>query len=123
MLADASIPSANGFRLNTTQYAVSRDLWYAARHVLDGGNEYPDMADEDAGVLMLKAQARCLAFQANVAAQESWQYAIGDERVNKEKLAEALRKQAAALEAEYRSAVGTSVGPVGMRSSYNSLGQ
>lgn len=107
----------------TPQYTVSRDLWYAAKHVLNVSDAYPDMVDEDTGVLMLKAQARCLAIQANAAAQEAWQYAIGDERVNKEKLAEALRSQAKALEQEYQAAVKTSVGPIGMRASYNSAGQ
>jgi hypothetical protein len=107
----------------TPQYTVSRDLWYAAKHTLDGSDEYPDMSEDDAGVLLLKAQARCLALQANKAAQEAWQYAIGDERVNKEKLAESLRNQAKALEQEYKEAVKTSVGPIGMRASYNSVGQ
>jgi hypothetical protein len=107
----------------TPQYTVSRDLWYAAKHALDSNDAYPDMTEDDAGVLLLKAQARCLTLQANKAAQEAWQYAIGDERVNKEKLAEALRAQAKAVEQEYRDAVQSSVGPIGKRASYNSAGQ
>jgi len=89
----------------TPTYSQNRDLWYAAGHVLDDSDEYPEMTEEDAGVLMLLAQAKALGLQANKASHDAWQYAIGDERVNKERLADSLRAQAEALEVRYREAV------------------
>lgn len=88
----------------TPTYSQDRDLEYAAGHVLDSGS-YAYLTDEDVGVLMLLAQAKALLLQANIEAQKAWQYALGDERVNKERLAAALREQAKRLEEQYREAV------------------
>jgi hypothetical protein len=106
----------------TPAYTVSRDLWYAAAYVLDATDVYADMTDEVAGAVMLKAQALALQLQANKAAQEAWQYAIGDEKVSKEKLAEALARQATEAERRYLATVQAQIGPVGMRADYDWLG-
>lgn len=106
----------------TPTYTVSRDLWYAATYVLDSSSEYADMTQAVADTAMLKAQSLALHLQASKAAQEAWQYAIGDERVSKERLSEALAKEAKALDAEYQAAVAAAIGPVGMRADYSSLG-
>jgi hypothetical protein len=105
----------------TPTYSQDRDLWYAAGHVLEDG-EYADLLESDVAVIMLFSQARALMLQANKAAAEAWQYAIGDERVNKERLAASLREQATALEARYREEVATLGGggsPLGMRANYS----
>lgn len=99
----------------TPTYTATRVLWYRSGHTVDESDSYPDLTDSDARLALLKAQAICLGMQANKAAQAAWQYAIGDERVSKEKLAEALAKRAEALEQEYLQAVTASVGPVGLR--------
>ncbi len=90
----------------TPTYSQDRELWYSAGYVLDSG-EYDDLTDSDVGVIMLFAQAKALRLQANKAASDAWQYKIGDESVNKEKLASALREQADALEEQYRAEVVT----------------
>jgi hypothetical protein len=106
----------------TPTYTLDRDLWYAAGYVLDADSVYQDMGEAEAGVVLLKAAALALTRQANKAAQEAWQYAVGDERVNKERLAEALRKQAEASEAQYLRETAAETGPVGMRARYDALG-
>ena len=106
----------------TPTYNKSRTLWYAAGHVLNANSEYPDMTDEDASLLMLKAQALALQLQANAAAGNAWKYAIGDEQVDKTNQEKAIREQAAFLEREYLEAVRAAVGGVGMRADYNRLG-
>jgi hypothetical protein len=103
----------------TPQYTMARDLWYAAAYVLDAEEIYQDLTGAAAAIIMLKAQALALGLQANKAAQEAWQYAIGDERVNKEKLSAALEAQAKAMEARYTAAIAsTVVGPAGTRADY-----
>jgi len=103
----------------TPTYTLSRDLWYVARHVLDTDAEYPNMTEEDAGVLMLKAQVLALTLQANAVAGNAWKYAIGDESVDKTGQVKALREQAGFLEGEYQKAVKAAVGAVGVRARYD----
>jgi hypothetical protein len=108
----------------TPQYSMSRDLWYAAAYILDDEEIYQDLTRAGAALILLKAQALALGVQANAAAQEAWQYAIGDEKVNKEKLSAALQAQAKAKESEYIAAIKTTVGkPTGIRADYDLLGR
>jgi hypothetical protein len=93
----------------TPTYSASRTVQYAAKYALGEGDIYADLTDENAAVVLLKAQAIALDAQANVAAQEAWQYAIGDESVNKTGLVAALRAQAQEFESKYAAATaGTS---------------
>lgn len=96
-------------------YSMSRDLWYAAAHVLDDSDEYPDLGGDEAGMVLLKAQALALSLQANAVAGNAWTYQVGDERVDKTKQAESLRNQAKGLNDEYVAAVKAAIGPVGLR--------
>jgi hypothetical protein len=101
----------------TPTYSATRRLWYAAKHVLDGGEAYPAMTDTDARVVLLKAQALALGLQANVVAGSGWRYRIGDEEVDKSRLGGGLRDQAQAKEAEYRAAL-EAMGGWGLRADY-----
>jgi hypothetical protein len=111
----------------TPSYTLDRTLRYAAGHVLDDDDAYPYLTDEDAGILLLKAQASALRKQALAAVTattgEITEYAIGDERVKKSSPSESLRAQAAALESEYLEQVSRAVGAQGSRARYDSLGQ
>jgi hypothetical protein len=110
----------------TPTYSQSRDLWYAAGHVLDGDEEYPDMTEDDAGIVLLKAAACALRRQANAAASGQGnvvEYQIGDERVKKSDVAGSLRSQANDMEREYLAAVEAAVGALGVRASYNLQGK
>lgn len=107
----------------TPSYTLARDLEYQAGWILDTGDQYQEMGDLEAGIILKLAAAHALTFQANKAAQEAWQYQIGDERVSKERLAEALRAQAKesrdAYEVELKTySSGMGGGPVGMRATY-----
>lgn len=99
----------------TPGYSATRYLWYRAGHVPDESDTYPDMTADEARLVVLKARAACLRLQANQAAQEAWQYAIGDEKIAKEQLSDKLAKQADTLEKEYLEAVSAGAGPLGLR--------
>jgi hypothetical protein len=107
----------------TPQYTVDRNLWYAAAHALDDGDEYPDMTDGDAAIVMLKARSLALDLQANSAAGEGWMYQVGDEKVDKRGKVENTRQAARDLEAQYLEAVQAAIGAVGMRADYDLLGR
>lgn len=109
----------------TPSYTLTRDLCYAAAHVLDG-DKYPYMTFEDTALLMLKAQALALRAQAfsliTSGAGEIVEYAIGDERVKKSSPSERLSAVASSLEAQYVQALQRAVGMVGARARYGEAG-
>lgn len=107
----------------TPTYSTTRIVWYAAGHALNASDEYPNMVDDDVEVLMHRARSLALELQAGVAAREAWQYAIGDERVAKEKLASEMRAAADAAEKRYQAALAGGIGPVGVRSRFDQLGR
>jgi hypothetical protein len=110
----------------TPTYSGDRDVWYSAGFYLDPtDNSYAELTDSDVDILMHKARALALELQANKASQEAWQYQIGDERVNKEKLADSLRAAAKLANEEYEAAVKSSSGmaAIGMRARYDSMGR
>jgi hypothetical protein len=106
----------------TPTYTLDRDLWYKAGYALGADSAYTDMTEAVAGVVLLKAASLALGWQANAAAQEAWQYAIGDERVSKERLAAALEARALKMRDEYEEGVEAETGAVGMRAKYDSRG-
>jgi hypothetical protein len=117
----------------TPGYTISRELTYAAGHVLttvDGQEVYADLTPQAASVLLLKAQSLVLLLQATDQARRAWSYQVGDQRTSKEKLSAALREQADALRTEFerRAAglVGAGAGgkatPYGSRARYEPWG-
>lgn len=106
----------------TPTYALSRDVWYAAGHVLDVNSAYPDMVEEETGIVLLKAQAMVIYIRANKEMENAWRYAVGSESVSKENLAKAMREQAQNFETEYLAAVKARIGVVGLTSDYDSTG-
>ncbi len=94
--------------------AYSATLWlrYGAGHVLDDSDAYPLMTDEVAAIALLRAVSAALTLQANAAAQEAWQYTIGEERISKEKMAAEFRAQAEANEGKYMAGVAAYVGHI-----------
>jgi len=109
----------------TPTYNLSRDLKYAAGHVLTGEEEdqaFAEMGDDEAALVVLKAAAICLGKQSSKASQQAWQYAIGDEKVNKEKLAGSFREDKKEKDKEYRDGVQAFVGVQGTRSVLSSTG-
>jgi hypothetical protein len=99
----------------TPQYTMARDLWYAAAYVLDDEEIYQDMTQAVAGVVMLKARSLAMGYQAQAASGEILSYQIGDEKVEKGKTVEALRKAEQDLNGEYLAAVKATIGAIGIR--------
>lgn len=105
----------------TPNYSTTRYLHYQAGWVLDASNAYQELGEAEAEIAMRLAAAKALFLQANKAAQEAWQYALGDERVSKERLAGELRAQAEATERAYTQALsGYNGGTFGIRADYPS---
>ena len=94
----------------TPLYTMTRELWYMAGYVLDSSYSYPDLTDEAASIVMLKARAEAMGLQANDAAKESWSYTIGDESVTKTNLGPQMREQVKAVETQYLAAVSKYIG-------------
>jgi hypothetical protein len=103
----------------TPAYSYDRRLWYAAGYTLDATEqEYTDLTEDLVDVVLLKAKALATGIKAGKAADEAWQYAVGDERVNKEKLADNLRVEVRRLTDEYEAAVRSLTRNMGLRSTY-----
>lgn len=96
----------------TPAYTAVRDLLYAAGHVLNISNAYPDLTEAAARILLLKAQQLALDLQANTAAQSGWKYQIGDEMVDKSALGAKLRDQSGYLQKQYEDAILKAAGSV-----------
>lgn len=103
----------------TPTYSLARDFEYQAGWVLDANDQYQEIGEGEVEILIRMAASKALTFQANKAAQQAWQYAIGDERVSKERLAGELREQARQAMTDYLEAVKTYNGAIGRRSSYS----
>lgn len=85
----------------TPGYSTTRQITYAAGHILDEDDQFAEMSKAEAGAVLLHAEAACLTLQANAAAQKAWSYQLGDERVSMERLSAELREQARELERQF----------------------
>jgi hypothetical protein len=103
----------------TPGYTMDRYLHYQAGWALDATDVYTEMGEDEAETLLLEAGSQALLLQANYFAQQAWQYAIGDERVSKEKLAAELRAQGDALHGRYLARVERHNAAYGSRSEYS----
>lgn len=99
----------------TPASTLDRALWYAATHVRDVDDTYTDLTDDRAQVALLKARATALTLQATTAAPLSYRATLGDQAVDKQRVAEALRSAATAWDAQYQATVARLVGTVGVR--------
>lgn len=89
----------------TPSYTMSRDYRYKAGWVLnDDGDEYEDMGEEEAGIILLRAAAACLTKQSNVMAPEAFSYQQGDVSVNTGTQTLAVRAQLDSVEKSYLEA-------------------
>lgn len=100
--------------------SMERDVWYAAGHVLDESDEYPDMTSEDARLALMLACANALkAIADSLAAAGSGKikrYRIGDEEVERSDQKKELSDEAESWRAQYLDAVKARVGVTGARS-------
>lgn len=99
----------------TPAYTASRKLMYAAQHVLDDNDSYPDLSTEDARIALLKAQALALQARAYNLFATGYSYTIGDVHEDLGAPVKALESRAAELEKRYLDALKAAIGPVGRR--------
>jgi len=109
----------------TPSYSTTRDLHYAAGHVLNGSDVYPDMTDDDARIILVKASSLCLRLQARAAAigGEMTEYQIGDERVKRAVASDRLALASDHALEDYEAALLAATGPTGMRAVYDWQGR
>jgi hypothetical protein len=104
----------------TPTYSTTRRLWYQAIHVL-ATDTYPNMDEQWASVMMIKARSLALSMLAGSLAQDSQgleSYRIGDVQVDKGKAIERFRKESADLHREYLRAIRDAIGVQGSRATY-----
>ncbi len=90
----------------TPSTAHSLTLRYCARYAASGSpTTYTDIGDTESRVLLHKARAICLGMIADQVARDAFQYAEGEQAVNKTKQSEAFRKMARAALEDYEMAL------------------
>jgi len=90
----------------TPTYSMTKDYRYKAGWALnDAGDEYEDMGQEEADIILLKAAATCLTRQANVGAPEAFSYRQGDVAVDTSGSVTSTRSEAEGREKAYLAAV------------------
>jgi hypothetical protein len=96
----------------TPTYTLEREYTYKAGFALtedEYSGSYDDMGDEEAGIILLKAQALALGKQA-AATGGGFSYSQGDVSVNTASQAQSSAAQSADLELQYRRAVENYIG-------------
>lgn len=89
----------------TPTYSMSKDYRYKAGWALNSeGDEYEDMGEEEAGIVLLKAQATCLTKQSNAMSTSAMDYQQGDVKVSTGPQMLAMRAQLEAVERQYLDA-------------------
>ncbi|HUV64046.1 MAG TPA: hypothetical protein VMW24_09115 [Sedimentisphaerales bacterium] len=89
----------------TPSYTMTREYRYKAAWALnDDGDEYEDMGEEEAGIILLRAATACLTKQSNVMAPEAFSYQQGDVSVNTGTQTLAVRAQLDSVEKSYLEA-------------------
>ncbi len=103
----------------TPTYTLDRQLVYRGGWTLDEGDY--DFDEAEAELVLLHGAATALLWQAWAAAQEAWEYQIGDERVSKRTLSQEIEARAKAAMAEFKAGLLTyrgGSGAMAIRSDY-----
>lgn len=86
----------------TPTYSVTRDYKYKSAWVLDESDDYPDLGDEEAQIVMIKARQLALEKIGNAQAAAGIQrYSLGAVSVDKSGDAESVTKRLYALHGEF----------------------
>lgn len=90
----------------TPAYSMDRRYWYRAAYALnEAGQTYPEMTDQVAEIVLVKARALCLSLLGIDAAREAWRYTFADVQVDKGNLHAAYLKLVESQEADYERRV------------------
>lgn len=86
----------------TPTYNMARDYRYKAAWILNGdGDEYEELGDEEADIILLRAAGSCLTRQANTMSPDAMDYQQGDVKVSTGTQTLAVRAQVDALQKQY----------------------
>lgn len=88
----------------TPGYSMDRDYRYKAAWILNGG-DYTSLGDNEASIVMMKAQAIALSKQVNVASAGALSYSFGALSVDKGSGVENKQSRIGAFENDYLAAV------------------
>lgn len=99
----------------TPGYTAERQVMYAAGHVLDTTDSYPDLSAEDARLALVKAQALVLGVWQNSLLAGAYSYRIGDVQEDRGGQIRLIEVRSAALERTYLDGIRQALGPVGSR--------
>lgn len=99
-------------------YSLPRDIWYGKGYTLDADESYPDLNDNAAGCIVLKANQFANLYIANALAGHAWTYSIAGESIDKTSQPEQYRTMAQEFEALYLAAVERYIGALGARADY-----
>lgn len=95
----------------TPTYTLTRDMRYKAGWALnEAGDTYEDMGEEEASIILLKAQADCLKKKDNASSNDAYRYTIGGVTVDTTSQAGSSEKSIKSLEEEYDARVEAYVG-------------
>lgn len=98
----------------TPLYALTRQLWYKAGHVLDNADTYPNMTDRIASIVSLKAQANAWRLVCGkVSRSNAWKYQMGDVMIDKTNLGQALKGWVGDYDSEFSERVKSLIGHAG----------
>lgn len=103
----------------TPMYSGTRQVEYAASHALDNTSAYPDLDEQLAGIVMLKATANILRVKTIAAGAQAFSYSIGDESVDKGGVARSLAAAVESYDKAFDEAVKRLVGSVGSKAVYS----
>lgn len=96
---------------------ATRGLWYAAAYILDGSDSYPTMTPDVARLVLLRARATVLGWQAAAAAPVAISWSIGDESMSKSGVAREYRAAQESAQRDYEAALRAHIGAIGLRGS------
>jgi hypothetical protein len=98
----------------TPTYALTRQLWYKAGHVLDGSDAYPTMTARIASIVSIKAQANAWRLVCGkVSRGKAWKYQIGDVMIDKTNVGKALKEWVSDYDGEFDDRIKSLIGHAG----------
>ena len=94
----------------TPAYTLTRQMSYKAGWALNEAETYEDMGDEEASIILLKAQALAQVKKNNARSGNAYRYTVGGVTVDTTSQASATDKDVSQLDSEYEARVKAYVG-------------
>ena len=102
----------------TPQYTLDRSYTYKAAHVLTG-DDYPDMGEEEAYIILLEAQAELMRRSLTTKADKALRYSFGDVTIDTGRTGASIVGAIKALDEAYLERLKSFRGPMAVRADYD----